>query len=216
VYEWSKYNLKGNRENQPIMDLNDSVLATNNGSWDLPPKGKIIWTTEQAKKRDEIIANFAYEAQGTWGFKDPRTLFTLPFWKEGLGKIKFVASFRHPALVAKSLCKRNNMPIKTGLALWTTYNQRLLSYLDEDECLIISFNLPISNYLSCIKCLSEHLGIRKPSCNDNNLFRDESLVNQQLEESDVQLVPDSAIKLYDKLNQHFMSQSITSCYTNPS
>ncbi len=42
-HTWSPHNRKGNRENQDFVDLNDDVLATNDGAWDKPPR-KLVWT----------------------------------------------------------------------------------------------------------------------------------------------------------------------------
>ena len=37
-HTWNPHNLKGNRENQEIVDINDRVLADNGGAWDAPPE----------------------------------------------------------------------------------------------------------------------------------------------------------------------------------
>ncbi len=205
VFEWSTYNLKGNRENEQIMQLNDSVLATSGGSWSIPPAESIRWTEQQAKKRDEILSVFVSGSYEIWGFKDPRTIFTLPFWRGGVCNTKLVASFRHPILVAKSLLKRNDMPIEDGLELWKTYNQRLLSYLEEEEFPIISFDMPRSDYSLCIESITERLGIAKHSSYSEEPFLDNGLINATLEDDDDQ-VPDEVINLYDKLNNSFLAQ----------
>ncbi len=204
VFEWSSYNLKGNRENELIMNLNDSVLTTSGGSWDHPPE-KIVWTNEEAIKRDEIISAFVSGSEKIWGFKDPRALFTLPFWKEGIANIRLVASLRHPLLVAKSLHERatalNNgdkMTVTRGIELWESYNKSLLSLSLEENIPIISFDQSKSEYLSCIESLSRHLGLIKHASNISKSFIASSFVNQRLEDNDVQ-VPGEVIKLHDKL-----------------
>jgi len=68
------YNPKGNYENSKIMALHDDLLLTNGGSWDSPPR-HVIWSERHKTIRDEIISD--YEGTACWGFKDPRTLFSL-------------------------------------------------------------------------------------------------------------------------------------------
>ena len=205
VYEHSTYNLKGNRENAQIMALNDSVLKTSGGSWDNLPE-QISWTDEEAKKRDQIITGFVNKAEKKWGFKDPRALFTLPFWQEGLAEIQLVASLRHPLLVAKSLHKRaialnygDKMTVIKGLELWESYNKYLLSYVTEKEFPIISFDQPQASYLLAINILCQKVSLEKRESDLNSLFIEPSLINQKLEDHN-DLIPDRMINLYDQLS----------------
>ena len=108
VIEKAPYNAKGNRENKAIMDLNEQLLQHNAGSWDNPPEN-FKWGEEHTVKRDEIIKS--YGSESVWGFKDPRTLFTLPIWRDGLEHITHIGVFRHPMRVAQSLQHRNRFPI---------------------------------------------------------------------------------------------------------
>ena len=60
-HTWNPHNTKGNRENQDFVDLNDAVLAFNNGAWDKPPK-KSVWLPEQLKKAEVLLEeNFGEE-----------------------------------------------------------------------------------------------------------------------------------------------------------
>ena len=81
VSQHNTFNLKGNRENNQIIKLNNDVLAYNNGNWDNPPY-KVEWPLSLKKQRDEIIEQ--HFPTLTWGFKDPRTLLTLDGWLEVL------------------------------------------------------------------------------------------------------------------------------------
>src|SRR3954462_4719838 len=79
VYEWRPFNLKGNRENQRIMDVNDAVLNLSDGAWNRPPT-QLRWDDACSAERDAIVRGMREASTGPWGFKDPRTLLTLPFW----------------------------------------------------------------------------------------------------------------------------------------
>jgi len=49
-----------------------------------------------------------------WGFKDPRCVLTLDFWREAIPELRFVATYRHLADVASSLASRERIEVKTG------------------------------------------------------------------------------------------------------
>ncbi|TXH66916.1 MAG: sulfotransferase family protein [Thiothrix sp.] len=149
VYEWNPHNQKGNRENPSIMQLNESLLLANQGSWDHPPHHPVHWSTEQAQQREVIIECLATEAKQAWGFKDPRTLINLDFWLDGLKDkhtTQLIGTFRHPLAVAQSLHKRNGTPIEDGLALWYKYNEKLLSTWEQHHFPILSFDVAPAIY----------------------------------------------------------------------
>src|SRR5262245_42923170 len=107
VFTANPHNLKGNRENAEIMALNDEVLGFSDGAWDRPPS-TLKWTRAHGERRDAIVDRVTGDGIAS-GFKDPRTLLTLPFWQESGAGFRFAGTFRHPALVARSLDARNHM-----------------------------------------------------------------------------------------------------------
>jgi len=200
VFEWNPYNLKGNRENEKIMFLNDEVLMENGGNWHNPPVA-IEWNSELANKRDKIIQTFAESGVLLWGFKDPRTVITLPFWKDGLCNIKMVGSFRHPLLVAQSLNARTpTMSIPYGLELWKRYNTQLLLYFEQKKFPIISFDASPQEYQSSLNYIIDYLGLNKTPVNQNIPFFDVALRNQNTIDG-IEKIPDEILDLYEKLCQ---------------
>ncbi len=136
-HTWNPHNKKGNRENQDFVDLNDAVLAANDGAWDKPPR-KPKWNSEQLMRARQLLEdNFTGEPLG---FKDPRTLLVLEGWKQVFPGIQFVGVLRHPNAVAQSLQKRSDMPVETALALWYDYNRVLLREYREKAFPILSFD----------------------------------------------------------------------------
>src|SRR5437588_7405424 len=105
----SRYNAKGNREHPRIMALHNHIFRANGGSWDSPPEC-MCWSPAHELKRDKIIQDF--QGKSPWGFKDPRTLYTLDGWLRALPKLTLVGVVRHPLAVAQSLQHRNKLPIE--------------------------------------------------------------------------------------------------------
>lgn len=187
------YNLKGNRENGKIMNLHDSLLSYNSGSWESPPFA-IEWPGHLKKERDGIINDF--RDCGIWGFKDPRTLLSLEGWLEVLPYVALVGTFRHPFSVAQSLQVRNGFPIEKSLSLWKAYNHKLLFYADMYSFPLVSFDLPADVYLEKNLQLIEQLGLKRgiePLSFFENMLRHNRQIGGEL--------PSEIAGLYKRLNQ---------------
>ena len=92
-------NPEGYWENVHFLSLNDRILASLGGGWDLPPAAAPGW-----ENFPEIVA-YQVEARSTiqklarrphWGWKDPRTSLTMPFWRQLVPNLKVVICLRHP------------------------------------------------------------------------------------------------------------------------
>lgn len=199
VFTENPFNKKGNRENARIMSLNNDVLATNGGSWDMPVLAT-SWTKEQCIERDEIIDNLTSTNSSHWGFKDPRTLLTLPFWSESI-KPQFIGTVRHPAMVAHSLNKRdpNNISIEKGLSLWLYYNQQLLDLAKKHCFPIVNFDLPPKDYLTDTTSKLTILGLDTEMSHSASEFFDQSLRNNLIDSHHTYTLPNKISDLYAKI-----------------
>lgn len=189
----STHNRKGNRENPRIMQLNEAVLAANGGAWDNPPSAQVQWDAAQMSERAEILST--YPKGRMWGFKDPRTLFTLEGWRRALPQARLVGSFRHPVAVARSLEARSKMPLDRGLALWTSYNHRLLDLAQSEDVPLICFDMPPAAYLAKVDALISDLGLRPPA--QGSSFFEADLRHQSA--TDTAALPRETQALYDVL-----------------
>lgn len=205
VFEESPHNKKGNRENAEIMQLNESVLAFSNGSWDVPPHS-ITWNNEHVKSRDHIVEGFTDSGHPLWGFKDPRSLFTLDFWLDGLKAITdivFVGTFRHPLAVAKSLMTRNNKPINEGLVLWETYNTRLLEIQKKYPFPLVSFDVEPDEYRKAVIRITNKLGLRYNHPVDSPFF--ETTLRHETFDSPVE-ISENTLNIYHELMKIYEEQ----------
>jgi hypothetical protein len=204
VFEENPHNLKGNRENAMIMELNERLLNYNNGSWDNPPT-TISWDKSLSIERDQILKEFKNQHQPIWGFKDPRTLLTFPFWIDPLKDFKCIGTFRNPISVAISLKTRNGMSIDNALNLWAVYNTKLLKLQKERQFPLISFDVKTDEYIEKINKVSGYLNLPNKKNNHENMFFDDSLRNQrylQIEEN----LDDNIRLLYNQLTNIYENQ----------
>ncbi len=196
VHEWNQHNLKGNRENDRIAALDDSILNHSQGSWYEPP-GKLSWTRKHEKERNSIIESFESAGIPVWGFKEPRALLTMPFWQAALPKLEYVGTFRHPYLVAQSLERRDSMPTDYAVNLWKIYNQKMLSIYEQKPFPVISFDISSDEYIEGVNKIADAIAL--PEAANQEVFLDTELKNTLPDMPD-ELIAADALLLYEELN----------------
>ncbi|MGB0954077.1 MAG: sulfotransferase [Planctomycetota bacterium] len=214
VHTANPHNKKGNRENQAVMDLHESLLAQAGASWDAP--AVVTWDEEHRKMRDAIIEGFRETPM--WGFKDPRTCFTLDGWLEVLPQTKLVGTFRNPKSVALSLVTRNRGmgDMEDWYKVWEAYNKQVLHYHREHAFPIVDFDASDAKYLKSLRVIYQHLGLQESAWNclkaldfkgflanlggkGGEVFFDPKLRSSVT--SDVDGLPESTVALYRELQK---------------
>lgn len=117
-------NPDGHFEHTGFFEINEALLRHFGGSWDLPPAPQSGWEQEDSLKPLRLDAKAlvdTFAGQSPWGWKEPRTTLFIPFWRSIIPQIRFVICVRSPLEVAKSLAKRNKIPIEQGVVLWHRY-----------------------------------------------------------------------------------------------
>jgi hypothetical protein len=128
LMEAAEQNPEGFWEHVQVVEINDELLSLLGGGWDYPPRPPVDWSSPRLDhlrtRASRIFAEF--ERFPRWGWKDPRTSLTLPFWRSVVDGLQVVAVVRNPLEVALSLRHRNGFSLALGLALWqATYRQLL-------------------------------------------------------------------------------------------
>lgn len=159
VFRVGRHNAKGNRENGRIMALQEAVLVHSGGSWNRPPAHP-RWSDSHRNERDDIIGSYGNPA--AWGFKDPRTILLVDFWREAIPNLMVVATVRHPRFVAQSLLRRGGGSIDEWLDLWAYYNERLLALHRADPFPIVRFDLGEAPYRDSLVLAISRLGLQAP------------------------------------------------------
>ncbi|WP_207796460.1 hypothetical protein [Pseudohalioglobus lutimaris] len=194
-HTWNPHNLKGNRENQQIVDINDRVLGAVDSAWDNPPSGRVAWPQDELAAARVLFA--AYAQHSPFGFKDPRTLLVLSGWQCLFPHMQYVGIFRHPLAVAGSLHKRSGMPLAQGLNLWFAYNRRLLQEYRRAPLPILCFDDEQSLFQEKLQGVLASLGF--DSSEWRGEFYDEGLRSAQLNAADQ--LPWHIRRLYRKLQR---------------
>lgn len=157
VSRQNPHNKRGNNENPKIMALHEAMLAANKSSWNRPPAAGCHWNPQHLDELRKLVEE--YSPLEIWGFKDPRTLFTLEGWLEVIPQMRFVGSFRHPVAVARSLVARGGGMLSTHLELWWLYNCRLLRFHDRFGFDLICFDELSEGYKDRVSEAAKNLGL---------------------------------------------------------
>lgn len=195
VSDYNKYNQKGNQENKDVFRLNEALLQHNGGAWHTPPAGPLHSNPELAARRGKVLASYQALPK-PWGIKDPRMLLTYGFWQDHLPTHAFIGTFRHPLSVAQSLAARERLsiPLDQGLALWTTYNEKLLELHQRHPFPVVNFDWPPARYEAAVGRVAQTLNLAAQSTES---FFDASLVSQQ--PPDLEDCPAAQRGLYQQL-----------------
>ena len=135
-------NPDGHWEHTDIVHLNDELLGLWGGGWDRPPQFPADWHKQPKCKRIRdkaraLIATFA--ARPAWGWKDPRTTLTFPFWNDLLPELKAVVCLRNPLEVARSLNRRRLCSYALGLDLWNVYTKSILTTTSPEKRIVTHY-----------------------------------------------------------------------------
>ena len=118
-------NPKGFWEHKQFVQLNDQVLATLGGMWHELPTFAPGWENSPElaaiRRQARVLIEQEFASSTCWGWKDPRTCVTAPFWKQLLPEIRFVVCLRNPMDVAHSLQARDGFSVEKAIQLWLSY-----------------------------------------------------------------------------------------------
>lgn len=136
-------NQEGFWENLRFVELNEEILSSLGGGWDLPPDVPNGWELQPEMlplrtRAASLVQRFS--ANEPWGWKDPRNSLTFAFWKRMVPDLKVVICLRHPLEVARSLYRRGYSSDAFTLNLWLTYNQRLLSQVRPEDRVVTHYD----------------------------------------------------------------------------
>ena len=158
----SQHNERGYWEHTAIVALNDEILYRCGGSWYQPPKFVDGWAFDpdlsslRQSARSLVAETFGY--QPIWGWKDPRTCLTFPFWKTVVLPTHIVICLRNPLEVAYSFQKSQNISFDHASHLWLTYVSSSLRYSQGIKRLVLFYEDMMRNPQQCITRLAYFIG----------------------------------------------------------
>lgn len=146
-------NPTGYWEDQTICDLNERLLAIFGLKWeDAALIDDAQWHEAGVETLRSEAINYLrseYLSHPLWGFKDPRTIRLLPFWRSALRGLevddRYLVVIRNPLSVALSLSQRQGMDTLTAHLLWLVYVVPYLREIAERPFVVTDYDLVMEN-----------------------------------------------------------------------
>jgi hypothetical protein len=119
-------------EHRPLKAVSEDLLHRVGADWHTPLRFQAGW--ERARRFDDLRAHARglietiEDGHPLWGWKDPRTCLVLPFWQPLLSNPHYVVCLRHPIEAARSLERRDALPLARGVRLWLAYTASALTH----------------------------------------------------------------------------------------
>lgn len=107
-----------------MRELNDELLALGGCRWDQLSRFDLnrIDKAISAAQRERLESiSRPQQAQSPAVFKDTRFCLLLPLWQKAAPTPYSILVHRHPVAVARSLNRKNGLPLHVGIALWELY-----------------------------------------------------------------------------------------------
>jgi hypothetical protein len=146
-------NPTGYWENRITLDLNERLLAELGLSWE-----SISLIEDAQWQRPEVQAlsteaaaylQSCFMHHSLWGFKDPRTIRLLPFWRAVFHRLgvddRYVVAIRNPLGVATSLLKRQGMAPATSHMLSLVYVVPYLNEIAQKAFVVTDYDLFVAD-----------------------------------------------------------------------
>jgi hypothetical protein len=163
-------NAAGFWEHEELARLNDELLASisersvrEGEGWREavpPPPG---WESEAPlaplRRTAQELLTSSFGRSPLWGWKDPRTSLTLPFWQLLIPELVHVVCVRHPLDVAASLHRRDGMQRDEALALWLRYSAAAVEGTRGRARIVVSYERWFRSWQSELERLAEFLNV---------------------------------------------------------
>ena len=146
-------NPTGYWEDRNIYEINERLLAVFGLKWEeVALIDEARWDAPEVEGlRTEAVAYLKsqFVSHPLWGFKDPRTIRLLPFWRSALRSLEvdecYLLVIRNPRSVADSLIRRHGMDAVTAHLLWLAYVVPNLSMIANRPFMVADYDLVMAD-----------------------------------------------------------------------
>jgi len=199
-------NPTGYWEDKNIYELNERLLAVLGLKWeDIALIDDARWDEPAVEAlRGEAVAYLGsqFTKHPLWGFKDPRTIRLLPFWKSVLRRLDvdecYLVVIRNPRSVAVSLNQRSgsDLNVLTGHLLWLVYVVPYLGEIADRPFIVADYDLVMADPREQLERIARGLNIQLDASNKAGIeqfardFLDPGLRHSFFDASDFDTIPD--------------------------
>jgi hypothetical protein len=161
-------NPTGYWEDRGIVELNERVLKALGLRWDddgpISPRDLTGWKTWRLRRETSgYLRKHFVTWSMLWGFKDPRTIRLLPFWRQVLHDCgvddSYLLVIRNPSSVAASLYARQKMSVEAAQRLWLAYMVPDLNLIADKPMVVLDYDLLMADPIAQFERIATKLHI---------------------------------------------------------
>jgi hypothetical protein len=149
-------------EHRRIFRINKQILLRFGGHSHEPPVFPPGWESspelDDLRQRARAIVHEDFSTAALWGWKDPRTCLTVPFWQGILPSMEYVICVRHPLAVARSLRERDGVSLGQGVYLWLEYLTSALRHTAGQPRILVCYDHLLDDGPREVERLARFLG----------------------------------------------------------
>lgn len=157
-------NERGHFEDLEFYRLHQRALAANGlGTEGYACQGPVEVPPALVAEADELLERRRGLGR-IWGWKDPRTVLFLEFWRPRLPEATFLFVFRRPWEVVDSLFRRGDaafaMNPRLAVDVWIAYNRRIRDFVLEhrERCLLVEASHVVRDPAGLVATVGARLG----------------------------------------------------------
>lgn len=160
-------NPTGYWEDRGIVELNERALKSLGLKWDdaapLDERRFRRFSLWVLRRKATRYVKRTFGSHPLWGFKDPRTIRLLPFWRLVLRDCgaadSYVVVIRNPLSIATSLYKRQEMDVLTAHRLWLAYMVPFFHELRDKPMVVVDYDLMMQDPRVQLQRIARGLGL---------------------------------------------------------
>lgn len=146
--------------------------------------------------------------QPLWGWKDPRSVLFLDFWKAQIPTAKAILVYRHPIEVIISLIRRSTdfeliRQPRNSLALWQHYNEKILQFKQSfpDDCVLCNLSGVTNDIDGFLDRIAQETDIELDMGNAQSFYRASKLKQYHWPEATEELLTPIFGQIFDLYEQ---------------
>ena len=160
-------NPTGYWEDKTIVRINQRVLEELRLKWDdtalIDPDRFRHYRIRLLRIQAVHYLKTAFGARPLWGFKDPRTIRLLPFWRSAMSECgatdEYVLAIRNPLSVAASLFRRQQIMQAKAQLLWLVHTVPFLHELQGKPFVVVDYDLLTLEPRAQLERIARRLGL---------------------------------------------------------
>lgn len=195
-------NPTGYWEDKGIVELDERVLQALGLRWDdVAPIAPAAFRRFRIRMLHAAAVRYVkrtFASHPIWGFKDPRTIRLLPFWRSVLSKCgaddAYVVAIRNPRSVEASLFRRQSMDAATAQRLWLAHMVPYLHLIRGRPMVVVDYDLLMREPGVQLERIARALNLPEPDPREIDRFAadflDETLRHSVFDPADVDAASD--------------------------